>query len=181
MTNNKPDIIVLSGSLRTGSSTHAVISEVMAYAPGFANISQYDNIGILPHFNDSKEPPEEIVEFRNRLRAADGILICTPEYAFGVPGSLKNALDWTVSSGEFVNKPVALITAATGGDKAHASLLLTLGALSANVADDARLLISFIRAKMDEQGGIKDVDTLRAIHNVVDALVRTIVEEDGEL
>jgi NAD(P)H-dependent FMN reductase len=64
----------------------------------------------------------KVFELRNRLNNAHGVLICAPEYAFGVPGILKNLLDWTVGSGEFVNKPLAVITAATRGDKAHASL-----------------------------------------------------------
>lgn len=171
---NMPHIIILSGSLREGSSTYAVINTATEYMSGKAHFAIYDGIKDLPHFDDSEDPAGSIVAFRNILREADAIFICTPEYAFGVPGSLKNALDWTVKSGEFANKPVALITAATGGDKAHASLQLTLTALSAHVADDAKLLISFIRAKMDEQGSIKDKDTIKAIHSVVDGLLKAI-------
>ena len=98
---------------------------------GKANVILYDGLGNLPHFDDSKHPPETVTAFRTLLQVCDGVLICSPEYAFGVPGSLKNALDWTVSSGEFVHKPLALITAATGGDKAHAALLDTLCACAA--------------------------------------------------
>ncbi len=179
MSQSRPNILIISGSLRAGSSTDAVISAVISYAAIVANITRYDNIGILPHFNDNPDPPKEVIDFRNMLTAADGILICTPEYAFGVPGSLKNALDWTVSSGELVYKPVGLITAATGGDKAHASLLLTLTALSANVADESKLLIAFIRAKMGD-GLIKDERTLKAIHGVVDALIGTIMTNENQ-
>lgn len=78
---------------------------------------------------------------RDLIKNASGIIICTPEYAFGVPGQLKNMLDWMVSSGSLVDKPVALVTASSVGSHAHAALLLTLGALSAKVIDGATLLI----------------------------------------
>jgi len=87
---------------------------------------------------------------------------------------LKNALDWTVSSGEFVNKPLALITAATGGTNAHASLLLTFTALSAQLPQENQLLISFVRAKMDEAGNVKDAATLENIKRVMLNLIQTI-------
>jgi NAD(P)H-dependent FMN reductase len=101
-------------------------------------------------------------------------LFCTPEYAFGVPGSLKNSLDWVVSSGELTYKPVAVITAATGGEKAHASLLYTLTAISASIVENGKLLISFIRAKMNEKNEVKDPATLEDIRKVVEALIEGI-------
>ena len=84
----------------------------------------FEGLTELPHFNpdlDTDDPPEAIINFRKLIRNSDGILICTPEYAMGVPGTLKNALDWTVLSGEFSGKAVALITASTSGLKAHES------------------------------------------------------------
>src|SRR4051794_18582338 len=98
----------------------------------------------------------------------------SPEYAFGVPGSLKNALDWTVSSGEITYKPVALITAASVGKNAHSALLLTLSALTAKVAEEATLVIPFIRAKLDETGAIKDTATLDAVKKAINAFLKTI-------
>ena len=86
----------------------------------------------LPHFNpelDLDDIDTTVANWRRLLKEANGVLICTPEYAKGVPGSLKNALDWVVSSGEFVNKPVAVISASPhpdGGALAKASLLGTL-------------------------------------------------------
>ncbi len=135
---------------------------------------RYKSLASLPHFDDSNVIPNAVTEFRTAINSADGVLICTPEYAFGVPGALKNALDWTVSSAELVNKPVALITAATGGQHAHASLLLTLSALSANVSKDATLLISFIRAKLDQHGNVKDAETVEGLRRVLASLMNTI-------
>ena len=108
----------------------------------------------------------------------DGVLICSPEYAFGVPGSLKNALDWTVSSGEFVQKPLALITAATGGDKAHAALLQTFTALSAKMVENGSLLLPFIRSKMNAEGEIVNPETIHQIEQTALALVNNITSNN---
>lgn len=156
------NILAISGSLRAGSSNHAILRYLGGLAPGNVDYIIYDGLSQLPHFDpglDNDDPPEPVSALRKLLAEADGVVICTPEYAYGVPGSLKNALDWTVSSGSLVDKPLALITASTGGQNAHAALLLTLGALSANVLENATLLISFIRSKMDGDGNITDGDT----------------------
>ncbi len=131
------NILAISGSLRSSSSNAAIIRTLSGMTPTGVTVSLYDGLADLPHFNpelDTDTPPDAVTDLRKQLKQADGILICTPEYAFGVPGALKNLLDWTVSSGEFVDKPVALITASSSGQYAHPSLLLTLGALSARVA-----------------------------------------------
>lgn len=94
-------------------------------------------------------------------------MICTPEYAFGVPGQLKNMLDWMVSSSLLVDKPMALITASSVGTHAHAAILLTLGALSAKVIDGATLLIPFIRSKIDGEGNITDEEAEKALREVM--------------
>jgi chromate reductase len=168
------NILAISGSLRANSSNNAVLAAAARFFPNNVNITTYEGIGNLPHFNDSMSPSKEVIDFRDRLRAADGVLICSPEYAFGVPGTLKNALDWTVASAEFVNKPVALITAATGGNNAHAALLLIFKALSANVYPDATLLISFIRSRLSVTGEVTDSLTLDAIRKVVESFMKVI-------
>jgi len=169
-----PTILAISGSLRGNSSNASVINTAAAYADNKARFVIYNGLGSLPPFDDGKEPPASVSEFRKILREVDGIFICQPEYAFGVSGVLKNAIDWTVSSGEFVYKPTALVTAATGGDKAHAAMLLTFTALSASIADECKLLLPFIRSRMDERGNICDAATISAIHAVVDALISAI-------
>ncbi len=174
--NKKISIVAISGSIRQHSSNRAVIDAMQAYLGDRVAFTVYEGIDKLPFFNEQEDIPE-VTTFRDTLKWADGIMLCSPEYAFGVPGVLKNALEWTVATGELVYKPVALITAATGGDKAHASLLLTLTALSSNVAEDAKLLISFIRAKMNADGVVTDEATLQAIYTVADALVRVIGEQ----
>lgn len=172
-------ILTICGSLRPHSSNASILKLIGTMLPAHIMYSSYDQLGELPHFNpmldtDLATAPAPVQEFRQQLRKADAVLICTPEYAFGVPGTLKNALDWTVSSAELVRKPVALITASTGGDKAHASLLMTLGALQSDLLPGAALLISFIRSKMDQQGNVTDPATLDAIRGVTQSLVAAL-------
>ena len=166
-------ILAVSGSLRENSSTQHVLNNLKLWTPPNVEMIVYTGLADLPHFNDAANPPAAVQAWHKQLAEANAVLICTPEYAFGVPGSLKNALDWTVSSGDFVDKPVAVITAATSGDKAHASLLLTLSALSAKLSDETNLLISFIRAKITAEGNIKDADTLNALQGVFHALIKS--------
>jgi chromate reductase, NAD(P)H dehydrogenase (quinone) len=164
-------IFAISGSLRVGSSNHNILRFLQKLAPSGITFTIYDNLAQIPPFDpglDHERPPDAVAELRSFIKHADGVIICTPEYAYGVPGQLKNALDWTVSSGSLVDKPLALITASTGGENAHAALLLILGALSANVLKDATLLIPFIRSKMDGQGNITDdatIEKLKAAFN----------------
>jgi len=146
-----PTILAIPGSLRSGSSNHHILRFLDSISPDDMDYSIYDNLATIPPFEpsfDNDAPPQAVAELRRLIANADAIIICTPEYAFGVPGQLKNALDWLVSSGTLVDKPVALITASSSGEYAHPSLLRTLGALSANVVDDACLLVPFIRARI---------------------------------
>jgi NAD(P)H-dependent FMN reductase len=167
-------ILAIPGSLRANSSSNAVLKVIATMIPDEISFTVYEGIGSLPHFNDPADVPETVVDFRNQIRVADAVLICTPEYAFGVPGSLKNALDWTVSSGEFIDKPVALITASSQGEKGHAALLLILTAISAQLVEDASLVISFVRAKLDENGLIKDQLTKTNLQSAVEKFIKAI-------
>ncbi len=102
-------------------------------APPDVEIDLYDGIGALPHFNpdlDGDSPPAVVAEFRARLQAADAVLICSPEYAHGVPGTMKNALDWLVGAGELVGKPVVLVNATARSTYAQESLTETLKVMS---------------------------------------------------
>lgn len=170
-------ILAIPGSLRSNSSSNLVLNVMKQMVPGSVSFEIYDGIGSLPHFNDATEVSDQVVHFRDKVRQADAVLICTPEYAFGIPGSLKNALDWTVSSSEFVNKPVGLVTASSQGEKGHAALLLVLTAISAKIIDDAALLISFVRAKLDNEGNIKDPEVSQRLQKVVLSLIDAIKPE----
>jgi NAD(P)H-dependent FMN reductase len=174
MNNRKINVLGISGSLRSGSSASAVLRLAGGLFPEQVDFKIYDGIGKIPAFDDSNQIPAEGTEFIDQIVAADAVFFCIPEYAFGVPGALKNALDWTVASTAFSDKPVALITAASGGDKAHASLALTLTALGTKIKEGTKLLIPFIRTKLSEKGEIKDPEVLISIKEVTQALLQTV-------
>ena len=121
------------------------------------------------------------MDFRQQLREAEGILICSPEYAMGLPGTLKNAIDWTVSSMEFSKKPVAVITASLSGEKAHASLVGTLLIIEAEMTAETQLLISFVKTKVSAEGKITDDETLSKIKKLIDSFTDTISKKKKEL
>lgn len=170
-------IFAISGSLRSGSSNHNILIHIGKLLPADTNFFTYDRLADIPPFDpglDNERPPEAVAELRMFLRNADAIIICTPEYAYGVPGQLKNALDWVVSSSSFVDKPVALITASLGGEAAHAAMQLILGALSAKVFPQTTLLIQFIRSKINADGLIADEVTEKSIKALVEKFIKEI-------
>lgn len=171
----KKHIFAISGSLRSGSSNHAILNFLRKLAPADIAFTIYDRLADIPPFdpgNDHESPHEAVLELRNFIANADAVIICTPEYAYGIPGQLKNALDWMVSSGSFTGKLTALITASTGGENAHEALIKVLGAIDANRPEDITLLISFIRSKMDRNGNIADEATAIRLQTVLENLIR---------
>jgi chromate reductase, NAD(P)H dehydrogenase (quinone) len=97
-------------------------------------------------------PPPAVAWLRAQIKAADGLLISTPEYARGIPGSLKNALDWLVSSIEFPNKPVALFNASQRSLDAQAALRLVLTTMSARILDTASITVPLLGTGLDASG-----------------------------
>jgi chromate reductase len=173
----KKKILAISGSTRQRSTNLNLIKAISELAADTLDIHIFQGLSDIPHFNpdiDTDDPPKPVADFRKQLREADGILICTPEYAMGVPGTLKNAIDWTVSSCEFSHKPVVLITASSVGEKGHRSLLETLRIIESNIPDDSQLLISFVKTKVSSDGRITDNETLEQIKKVIDSLVKTV-------
>lgn len=174
--NNMPvtkNLLAINGSTRAASTNLNLLHAIQEMAAGQFAITIYDGLMQLPHFNpdDDVEPANEhVAAFRRRLREADGILICTPEYAMGVPGTLKNAIDWTVSSCEFSHKTTALITASSVGAKGHASLLETLKIIEAGITDDTQLLIPHAKTKISAAGKITDASTAAAVQKLLSAL-----------
>jgi chromate reductase, NAD(P)H dehydrogenase (quinone) len=144
----------------------------------------FENLSSIPHFNpdlDNEHPPQAVIDFRKQLKEAEGILICTPEYAMGVPGTLKNAIDWTVSSMEFSKKPTALITASSMGEKGHASLLETLKVIEADITDETQLLIPFAKTKVSQDCKITDSKTLCEVNVLLDAFLLKINRNERNL
>jgi len=146
-------ILAISGSLRAGSGNTAVLRAAARLAPAGVDITLYEGIAGLPFFNpdlDGDRIPDTVAAFRALIGDADGILISSPEYARGVAGVLKNALDWLVASFEFPNKPVALINTSPRATHALAALTLTLETMSARLVSDASITLPLLGTANDE-------------------------------
>lgn len=133
-------ILAISGSLRSGSSNTTLLQAAAALAPQGVEMDFYGGWANLPAFNpdldtvlDDPRLPAAVREWREQVAVADALLISTPEYAHGVPGALKNALDWLVGGSELPGKPVALLNASVAAEYAQRSLAETLRTMSAEL------------------------------------------------
>ncbi len=169
-------IFAISGSLRSQSSNTTILKATAMLAPNDVSISLYEGLGMLPHFNPELEGTEgpAVLDFRRRIRESAGVLISSPEYAHGVPGSLKNALDWIVGSGELVDKPVALINASPTSSFAHASLIETITVMSARVVKNACVTLPFWNKTLDAAGIADHPELSVLLRRGVEELVRAI-------
>ena len=140
----------------------------------------YEKLGTLPHFNpdldsEGATPPQPVRELRALIGEAEGLLISSPEYAHGLPGSMKNALDWLVSGPEPIGMPVVLLNAApNGGEWAQASLVETLQVMGFRLLLDASRVAPFLRQKLDGEGLRTDPESEATIRQSLDALAAAI-------
>ncbi len=161
-------LAALCGSLRRGSLNAALIDAV-------ARMDLFEVVRVptvLPPFtpDEADDAPPEVLAFRTELRSADAILIATPEYAMGIPGVLKNAIDWTVGSCEFAHKPTALITCTASGDIAHPAMIEVLRVLEAGLTDANMLLLPHNHARLRTDGTFIDAEAERQVRNLIEAL-----------
>jgi chromate reductase, NAD(P)H dehydrogenase (quinone) len=173
------NILAISGSLRAKSTNLTIIENIAEMFAGKINVTIYDGLARLPHFNPDLESDARIAEvedFRRQIRESDGVLICTPEYVFSIPGALKNALEWTVGTSDFAGKPTILITASSLGEKTHESLFLVLKTIEAKISDDTALLISGARTKINSAGKLSDAPTIEAITLLIESFLQIINE-----
>ncbi|WGQ08447.1 NAD(P)H-dependent oxidoreductase [Pedobacter gandavensis] len=176
---HKINILAISGSTRKNSSNGNLIKAIAALTTDIFKVEIFEGIDTLPHFNPDLdygkvEEDPQVANFRRKISAADAILICTPEYAVGVPGTLKNAIDWTVSTMNFSKKPVALITASTAGSRGHQSLLGTLLIIESSITTDTQVLISSIQTKINSSLEITDQETLNLINKLINSLAAMV-------
>ena len=170
-------ILAISGSLRARSSNTSLLRLAIDLAPDDVRIEMYEGLASLPHFNpddDVDVPPPPVLDLRARVGAADGLLLCSPEYAHGVPGSLKNALDWLVASVELPHKPVALLNASPWATHAQASLLETLTVMTTRIVHEACVTIPVTRGDLDPDGSIESTEIRRALRDALEAFARGI-------
>jgi NAD(P)H-dependent FMN reductase len=140
-------VLLVPGSTRPGSSNVAALRAAADAAPADVRVELFAGLRELPAFVPEEEPPPVVAAFLRTLAAVDGVLFSTPEYAGGLPGSLKNLLDWTVGGGELYAKPVGWLDVANPGRGAgaRAQLLTVLGYVGADVVDAACLSLALIR------------------------------------
>jgi NAD(P)H-dependent FMN reductase len=145
------EFLAISGSLRKGSSNTELLRAAALLAPDGVTLRLYDELDKLPHFNPDLEDnlPGAVRRLRAFVQGAAGLLISSPEYARGVPGSLKNALDWLVGGSEFVDKPVALLNASPRSTHAQEALRVTLQTMSGYFVDAASIALPLIGANLD--------------------------------
>jgi len=172
------NVLLISGSLRSRSTSSAVLKTAVAVAPEGIEPAMYEELGHLPPFNpdDDQSPLDPAVsDLRGRIRAADAVLLSTPEYAGALPGSFKNLLDWTIGddeAGSIYEKPVAWINASPrGAIDAHESLRKVLGYANVAIVESACIRIEVSTAMLDDDGLIRD-DDLR--HRIAGALMELV-------
>jgi len=175
-------ILAISGSLRAASLNSAVLRVAASLSPHEAHIRIYHGLAELPHFNPDLEGREatSVLDLRKQLREADGVLIACPEYAHGLPGTFKNALDWVVASGEFVNKPVALINLFERSTWAPALLKETLSMMTAQVVEPASVTLQLESNKVGEDYLKSDDKIAATLRSSLAALVQAIKEHETE-
>lgn len=165
-------ILALSGSLRAASINTALLQAAARLAPNDMEVSVFVGLGLLPLFNpdDEGNPPTPVRDFRVQVAAADALLIASPEYAHGVTGTIKNALDWLVSFEPFAYKPVAVLNASPRACHADDALRETLKTMAAKIIEPASITLPLLGAHLDEDGMCAAPTIAGAIRNCLDAL-----------
>lgn len=169
-------ILAISGSLRARSSNTEALRAAARLAPSSVEIAIFDGLRALPHFNPDLDgegavPPAPVQALRVEVAAADGLLICSPEYAHGVPGALKNALDWLVSAPEMLFKPVGLVNVSPRSTHAIASLAETLRTMSAVLVAGASIELPLAGTGFDADAIVATPELADQLRSSVAALV----------
>ena len=175
-------ILAISGSLRQESSNRALVEAAARLAADSVDVAVYRQLEELPLFNpdlDGLDPPAPVARFRAALQACHGVLISSPEYAHGVAGAMKNALDWVVS-GELEEKPVALINASRRATPAHAALMETLTVMSAHLVAAASITVPLQGRGLDASGIASGAGLATALGAAIDALASVARSRLGE-
>ena len=171
------NILALSGSLRAGSANIRLLEAVKLLAPAGASVTIRGPLDDLPHFNPDIEEaglPPVAAALRAAVGSCDALLISSPEYAHGVPGVMKNALDWLVGGMEMTDKPVALLNATPPGEYAQASLMETLRVMGGHFVEAACIEVPLRGSKVSAQEIAADPVTAKKITHMLDVLARYV-------
>jgi chromate reductase len=160
-------VLGISGSLRKGSFNAAALHAARELAPAGMEIEVYQGLGNLPLYNEDLRAqgfPAPVQDLRDRIKAADALLIVTPEYNYSVPGVLKNAIDWASRPPEqpFDGKPIAIMGASPGvlgTARAQYHLRQTFVFLNGHVLNKPEVMISQAATRFDAEGRLTDEAT----------------------
>jgi chromate reductase len=176
--NQKVHILGFAGSLRKQSYNKAILAVAVGMVPDDASLEVFDLEGIPP-FNQDLElrPPDKVKEFKTKIRAADAILIATPEYNYSIPGVLKNAIDWAsrpYGDNAFDGKPVAVMGASIGTlgtARAQYDLRRSFVFLNMLPLNQPEVMVPLVQDKVDSNGRIIDEKTRSKIRELLQSLV----------
>ena len=169
-------ILAISGSLRQVSSNTALLQAAIALSPKNIEIKLYNGLSDLPHFNPDLEPtePPSVTNLRKQIAWSDGLIISSPEYAHGIPGVLKNALDWLVSGEEFVGKPIALFNASPRAVHAQASLTEIVTTMAGQIVPEASITVSLLGKNLDAASIVNESEISSEVQAAIGAFVTAI-------
>ncbi len=175
---NKFKILAFAGSLRKGSYNKALIRAAIELAPEDVSIEVFDLEGVPPFNQDFEStPPTKVVEFKQKIREADALLIATPEYNYSIPGVLKNALDWASRpkiDTPLIGKTAAIMSASTGrlgGARAQYHLRQSFVFLNMRPINQPEVMLSDASHNIDTNGILANEQTRQLIRQLIEALV----------
>jgi chromate reductase, NAD(P)H dehydrogenase (quinone) len=169
-------VLAISGSLRRASTNTAALEALARLAPEFVKVLVYRDLAGLPPFNpdddiEERSKPEPVETLRALVDASDALVIAAPEYAHGLPGALKNALDWLVASETFAGKPTALINTSPRAFHAQASLCEILSTMAARLTPEAFVSIPLTGKAVTADDILADAVCTRRLIEALEALI----------
>ena len=174
----KVRILGFAGSLRKQSYNKAILAAAVEMVSENTTLEIFDLEGIPPFNQDlERQPPDRVKEFKSRIRAADAILIATPEYNYSIPGVLKNAIDWAsrpYGDNAFDGKPVAVMGASVGTlgtARAQYDLRRSFVFLNMFPLNQPEVMVPVVQDKVDDNGKLTDEKTRKKIKELLQSLV----------
>lgn len=172
-------ILGFAGSLRKGSFNRMLLNHALKVLPPDSTLEIYDKLGEIPIFNQDFEntPPPPVVDFKERIRANNALLVATPEYNWSVPGMLKNAIDWACrppSDNVFNGKTVAIMSASNGlvgGSRAQYHLRQSFVTLNMYAVNKPEVILAFAKDKFDKDGRLVDETASNFMKDMLNNLV----------
>lgn len=171
-------VLGIAGSLRKASFNKAILRAALELVPEGMDLEVFDLEGIPPYNQDlDSQPPVRVTDFKQRIKAADAVLIATPEYNYSIPGVLKNAIDWAsrpYGDNAFDDKPVALMGASIGQigtARAQYHLRQSFVFLNMHPVNQPEVMVPFVEGKIDADGKLTDDTARKRIRELLEALM----------